>query len=130
MRNLVGFPDHVTRVYIAGKMRGLPRFNFDAFDHARDWLIEYGLDPVNPADLDRAVGITGWTTDLPEDFIYSALRRDFIALCSCDAIALMPGWETSLGAKAEYQVASWIGLVVFYLDPETGTITLKDTENG
>lgn len=67
------FNQRSRRAYIAGPMRGYDRFNFPAFDAAKDRLIEMGWDVVSPADLDRAVGITGYTTDLPEGFIYQAL---------------------------------------------------------
>ena len=38
--------------YIAGPMTGYPRFNFDAFDAARDDLRSDGYDVISPADLD------------------------------------------------------------------------------
>ena len=111
------------RAYIAGPMRGYERYNFPAFDAAKDRLIMRGWEPVSPADLDREVGITGYSTDLPADFIYGALRRDFAAIVTCDAIVFLPGWEASSGAKAERYVGEQIGLRFFYLNPETGDMT-------
>ena len=111
------------KAYIAGPMRNYDRYNFPAFDAAKDWMIEQGWDPVSPADLDRAVGITGYTTDLPDDFIFGALRRDFKAICECDAIVFLPGWEASSGARAERFVGEQIGLSFFHIDLETGLIT-------
>lgn len=116
------------RCYIAGPMRGYPLFNFPAFDAARDWLILLEWQPVSPADLDRQVGVTQFTAPdtMPENFIYDALRRDFMALCQCEAIVFLPGWESSSGAKAERFVAEQIGLKVFYMDPETGNLTAEE----
>ncbi|MHB1846903.1 MAG: DUF4406 domain-containing protein, partial [Deltaproteobacteria bacterium] len=38
---------------MAGPMRGLPDYNFSAFDAARDFLAGLGHDVVSPADIDR-----------------------------------------------------------------------------
>ena len=45
-----------TTVYIAGPMRGYPRFNFDAFDAAQSHLESLGYRVISPAALDREVG--------------------------------------------------------------------------
>lgn len=113
------------KIYIAGPMRNIPRLNFPAFDAARDWLIMRGWQPVSPADLDRQFGFTQFTTDdmLPARFIFDALRRDFMAICQCEAIVFLPGWEYSKGAQAERFVAEQIGLKVYFIDPDTGVLT-------
>lgn len=108
------------KIYIAGPMRGLDQHNFPTFDRVRDYLIAAGHHPVNPADLDREMGVSGFTTRLPKDFIFNALRRDFIAICGCEAIVFLPGWENSSGARAERFVAEHIGLAMYYIDPATG----------
>lgn len=118
--------ERTIRAYVAGPMRGIDRFNFPAFDAAKDRLIELGWDVISPADIDREIGITGYTTDLPADFIFSALRRDFAAIVTCDAIVFLPGWEASSGAQAERQVGTYIGLDFYHLDPETGILTKED----
>lgn len=112
-------------VYIAGPMRGHEDFNFPAFDRARDEFLERGYAVINPADIDRAAG------DVPEDTtngIYSGITRaycfrDFHALHHMrgeegDAIAMLPGWERSTGATAEFMLARWMKLAV--LDAATG----------
>jgi hypothetical protein len=43
------------RVYIAGPMRGIPEFNFPAFDAAARGRA-MGLEIISPAELDRAHG--------------------------------------------------------------------------
>lgn len=107
-------------------MRNYAHYNYPAFDAARDWLIEKGWNPISPADLDRQVGITGFTSELPDGFIFDALRRDFMALCQCEAIVFLPGWESSSGAKAERFVAENIGLKMFHINPITGEIVAED----
>ena len=104
-------------VYVAGPMRGLPQFNFPAFDQARDHLVSDGYAVISPADIDRASGFKE-TEDDPSftvDLIKKFVLRDFHALYFMDArhgdaIALLPGWESSTGAYAETGLARWLTL--------------------
>ena len=105
------------RAYLAGPMRGRVAYNFPAFDAARDFLRTLGHDPVSPADMDREVGVDG-TTEVPPGFVFDALKRDFAAILECDAIAFLPGWESSSGAQAERKVAEAIGLPCYRVDAE------------
>lgn len=105
------------RVYIAGPMRGFDLYNFPAFDAARDLLRSAGHEPVSPADMDREHGVDG-TVGVSEHFVRGALRRDFLAILDCDAIAFLPGWEQSSGARAERHVAESVGLPCYRIDPE------------
>ena len=108
------------RIYIAGPMRGLPEFNFPAFDAAEAILARYGHEPINPAQHDRdggfdAKGMTG-KEDLTarQDFdIREALRWDLEQVSHVDAVAVLPGWEDSSGARAEVALAHAIGTPVW-----------------
>lgn len=42
------------------------------------------------------------------------MRVDLAALPLCDAIYMLDGWETSKGAKLEFDVASTCGLKIYY----------------
>lgn len=102
------------RVYVAGPMRGYPQFNFPAFDAARDRGRALGHDVVSPADIDRE---HGFDETAPPPTITGAMlrefaRRDVAAVLTCDALALLPGWERSSGALAELAVARWVGLKI------------------
>lgn len=118
-------------VYIAGPMRGYPAFNFEAFDHARDSFLSHNFDVVSPADIDRELWgfcplespenlaraeaiVEAWT----DEQLAHIIMRDVAAILSCDGIALLPGWEHSTGAVAEFFVARWAGKMV--LDATTG----------
>lgn len=125
--------DRLSRVYIAGPMRGFAKFNFPAFDEARDRAIELGFDPISPADMDRTSGVH---EDHPPHLAQGpAMARTFAtrdtqALLSLraedgDGIALLPGWEKSTGAVAEFFLARWLGLQV--LNAETmAPFTIRD----
>lgn len=97
------------RVYVAGPMTGLPDENFPAFFAAEKRLSDLGFDVFNPASL----GHSG-----PGKDRRWFLKRDQPELLACDAIAILPGWWGSEGAKHELHTAKLIGLEV--LDAMTG----------
>lgn len=92
------------RIYLAGPMTGYPEHNFPAFHAAAKRLNEAGWEVVNPAD-----NFSG-RTDLPRS---SYLRADVALLLQCEAIAMLPAWETSLGAKLEYLLARELQMPVY-----------------
>lgn len=92
------------RVYIAGPMSGYEGYNFPAFFTAATKWREAGWEVINPAELD------GQDTNQPWDFY---LRRDLKLLVDCDAIAMLPDWELSKGAKLEHYVAMKLGLTEY-----------------
>lgn len=96
------------RIYISGPMTGMPSHNFFAFHAAAERLRKAGWDVVNPAENFQG------RTDLPREMY---LRQDVALLAGCDAIAMLPGWRESRGARMEYFIAREIGLDV--LDADT-----------
>jgi len=118
-------------VYIAGPMRGYEYWNFSAFDEARDMFIGDGWNVISPADIDREAWGGDPLTD-PDLFarveeevnnwtradLIKVVKRDINAICTSDAIALLPGWEKSTGAVAEFFIARWLGIAI--LDATTG----------
>ena len=114
-------------VYIAGPMRGIPEFNFPAFDAARDRWKAWGYDVISPADLDRDAGFD--PTDTGEGnshgFLVEAIERDVAMILymlkpnSRDAIALLPGWENSKGAAVEIALGKFLDLN--FVDARDGT---------
>lgn len=112
-----------SRVYIAGPMRGIARWNFPAFDAARDYLKDRGFDVVSPADLDRKKhgDAIEFQTELPPGFVRDALARDMAALATCDAIYMLDGWQDSKGARAELAFAQAVGFTVMSDTPWTIT---------
>jgi hypothetical protein len=110
------------RIYIAGPMRGLPFYNFPAFDKACTDLNQQGFWAVSPADLDRTLyGMDPW--ELPEGHNWhehpawmpdeeEVLRTDINVLRTCDAVLLLTGWQNSEGAKRERKEAFEHGIGV------------------
>lgn len=102
-------------IYVAGKMTGIPEFNFPAFDAARDRLIAEGWEVISPADMDRDVGFDPTIDNkVSKEFLEEAMKRDIDAIYRCDAIYMLDGWETSIGAVAEHAIAKWRHIDVLY----------------
>ena len=113
------------RLYLAGPMRGIPEFNFPAFFEAAKKLRTEGHIVFSPAERDTLQhGESIWkgsTGDLgpavQKGFsLREALQADTKWICmEAEGIALLPGWETSKGARAEKALAEALGLEVRYL---------------
>ncbi len=115
-------------IYIAGAMRGHPKFNFDAFDEAEVRLRKAGWKTINPARLDREGGFDP-EKDVPDKaFLREVLIRDMLCIFESDAIALLPDWEESLGVRVEIALARWWNLPI-YLYPEMEEVWRVEWEN-
>jgi hypothetical protein len=96
----------MSRVYISGPMTGLPDLNFPAFHAEAARLRALGYEVVNPAEINTDAGLS-W---------HQCMRSDIRALCDCDSLALMPGWQRSSGAHLELHVAHRLGIEVVMVE--------------
>lgn len=108
------------RVYISGRMTGLPDFNYPAFNAAAAAWRAKGWDVSNPAEeFDGEQG-------LPYP-VY--VIQDIKRIQECDAIAMLPGWddEGARGSVWERMIAVMIyKLPVFNADePDTPAVLLQ-----
>jgi hypothetical protein len=114
------------KIYLAGPMRGIPNFNFPAFFAAAATLRTEGHEVFCPAERDIArhggVDITnedGSEAQAEADHGFSlreALHDDLVWICKeAEAIALLPGWETSKGVAAEKATAEALHLPLIFL---------------
>lgn len=94
----------IRRIYIAGPMSGHPEFNFPAFRAAAAFLRERGHEVVSPHEVGEALGG-------PDCGLTAAqfLAADIRHLIECEAVALLPGWERSIGARCEAAIAVTLG---------------------
>lgn len=107
------------KIYLAGPMRGYPNWNFALFDEIRDQLTQAGHHVFSPAEQCRALGY------LPdEDSAYPhqeggrehlkhVMLCDIACIYAADALALLPGWQTSRGATVEVALAQFLGLTIY-----------------
>lgn len=105
-------------LYLAGRMRGIEKFNFPKFHSCAALLREQGWDVFNPAEHDESRGFDP-SKDEPAP-LWQYLVHDLPEVCKRDAIAMIPGWEESQGACIELSVARQLGKLV--LNAETGKL--------
>lgn len=114
------------RVYVAGPMRGIPHFNYPAFHNATKKLREQGHEVFSPAERDIERDGVDWGSAHPDGDLQAAISNglslrqalgdDLAYVCrEAEAIALLPGWQNSKGAKAELATAEALGLWVIHL---------------
>jgi nucleoside 2-deoxyribosyltransferase len=96
-----------TTIYVAGPMTGIPEFNYPAFNSAAERLRGLGHRVLNPADSEDYNPTPG-TPQAWDWYMRHALRM----VLQADALALLPGWETSRGATLEVDVATALGIPV------------------
>lgn len=98
-------------VYISGAMSGLPDSNYPAFNAAAAALRVQGFTVLNPAE-NPAPPCGSWA---------GYMRMALVQVTQAHGLVMLPGWESSRGARLEYQVATELGLPVITLDKALGT---------
>lgn len=93
-------------LYLSGPMSGLPEDNKPAFYAAANELRARGWPVINPAENILFPGAK-WA-----DF----MRVDIPQVCQCDAIAMLPGWEKSKGARLEQHIAHELGMEILFVE--------------
>lgn len=92
-------------IYIAGPMTGLPDFNYPAFNAAEVALRAAGHSPLNPTRAE----LLNPTPGVPQAWGWY-MRHALRMVIAAEAIALLPGWEYSTGARLEFHVGEGLGL--------------------
>ena len=90
------------RIYLAGGMTGYPDLNFPLFHSEAARLRALGYKVVNPAEINPDIN-ADWN---------ACMRSDIVELVTCQAIALLPGWQESRGAKLERHISEALGMLV------------------
>lgn len=90
--------------YIAGPVTGMPDYNSEAFNEAAAYFRKIGYNIINPLEN------FGGDRDRPyEDYIQLGVEQ----AQSVRWVFVLPGWETSPGARREVQAALNRGVTVF-----------------
>lgn len=101
-------------IYIAGPMSKIAEYNFPTFDMAEADLRAKGWNVINPAQMDRDIGFDPLIDIVDAAFLHGAMLRDVDAIANrADALAVLPGWKESTGAKAEVGLARWKHIPVY-----------------
>ncbi len=90
------------KIYLAGPMEGISELNFPEFHRYAALIRAEGHEVFNPAEQST-----------PQDNRRECLAVDMDWICrEAEAVALMPGWSESLGARAEAALARALNLKV------------------
>ena len=114
------------KVYIAGPMSGIPKFNYPAFLAAADALRAVGYEVLCPAEMDSPemqklamASKKGLLSDLKAtgETWGDVLAKDVKLISDeIDAVVVLPGWSKSRGARLEVFVALSVQKPVFYYE--------------
>lgn len=104
------------KAYLAGPMRGIPRYNFDAFEATTAQLRAGGLTVISPHEIDLDLGFDPDSSPFTESDYHAAMRRDLAVILTVDLLVTLRGWALSEGACAEVSVARAIGLPILTPD--------------
>ena len=113
------------KIYVSGKIAGLTEENFrESFARGCALVISEGYTPVSPLEVlaceEESCNEAGDRLE-NGDYLHSwqcYLRYDLIAMLDCDAIAMLPNWNTSTGAQFELDVARRIGFQVYHISSD------------
>jgi hypothetical protein len=110
----------MTTIYIAGPMTNVNNHNFPLFDHVAEVLRTAGYFVVSPAEHARKVlGSLQTIQKMDKAELEEAVRTKLMPtqlawICSdADAMVMLPGWQQSLGAKAEHALAQWRKIPIY-----------------
>lgn len=111
---MIGPHAGLKHIYLSGPMTGLPEGNYPAFFRYEEFLLSLGWQVSNPARINpHPPG-----KDVDEQTRAQSIWRDLEAVRDSDCMAVMPGWENSIGARAEMFLARSLNHPIF--DIETG----------
>lgn len=104
MIQLIGNPKY-KKCYVSGPITGIENGNKESFKNAELQLKNEGFEVINPHELH--------TKEQEETFTWSDfMRSDIKALCDCNFIAVLPGWEKSKGANVEVYIGQKLGMPI------------------
>ena len=97
---------------------------FEACTRAAGWLIsQFGWNVFSPITHSHPLHILA--PGLRGDWeFWKKIDTEYLQISSRIVILTIPGWEKSTGVTAEREIASDLGLTVFYVAPKNGSFIL------
>ena len=90
------------KIYVAGPMTGLPDLNYPAFNLVAQQLRAAGHIVINPAE-NPTPACGSWL---------GFMRMSVAQVSTVDRVVMLPGWESSRGARLEHHIATELKLEV------------------
>lgn len=115
------FKEDQPHIYVAGPMSGYENFNHPTFNKVSEKFTEEGWNVFNPAAFDLVTygsieRAAEAYADNKQEFLRYAMGIDLGWIAAkADAIAMLPGWENSKGARAEHALAVVLDIPIFYI---------------
>jgi hypothetical protein len=115
-------------VYLSGPMRGHPKLNTEKFAMYAEKLRLIGYTVFSPPELSNALRVRkgleerDWDETKGYDPKTDGLtfedyyREDVRTIADVDVVAMLPGWETSTGARKEWRLAEDLGIARVWAD--------------
>lgn len=97
------------RIYISGAITGNENYQKD-FERGEKIAALLNCIPVNPAKLSGQKFRNASPAPAWEDY----MKFDIPLLCGCQAVLMLKGWVCSKGANLEHDIASRLGMQIFY----------------
>ena len=100
VKEISGLATSLETVYLAGPVTGIPRKQVERnFNKYRSFYQTRGFGVISPIDqIDENVT---WQ---------EAMKIALTLMMQCDFIFMLPGWESSLGACMEKEIADKVGI--------------------
>lgn len=106
------------KIYIAGKITGDPYYKAKFARAAAD-IADAGHTPINPAMQPEGMSNADY------------MRISFAQLDSADAVAFLPDWEDSRGARIEHLLVEYTGKPTYDIDAKRyGRVGFTTTREG
>nr|WP_181885397.1 DUF4406 domain-containing protein [Trinickia dinghuensis] len=87
-------------------MPDIAKVDASLFDGEAARLREFGFTVINPAEIDPD-GTKSWR---------DRMRAHIEQIVTCDAVALLPGWERCRAAPLMHHIAATLNLWIFTVD--------------
>ncbi len=99
------------KIYISGPMTGIEDFNRKAFKDAEHM--------INNIPNYLAVNPHVCCEGMPNDSTWvDYMKTDIVAMMECDALFMLSGWEKSVGATIEHNLANELKYPILYSKDE------------
>lgn len=90
------------KIYLSGKMHGVPEMNFPKFNRHAKQLRNLGYEVLNPAE------------NPPRSCWEEYMKLDITNMVTCDTVAVLDDWKNSRGARVEVKLARELGLRIIW----------------